>query len=79
MTTRRAEIQRVVDTILRPLLEIDGGGLDVVALSDDGSSIEILLTGALRGDPSATLVKDHVIAPALRKAAAGEITIKYTI
>lgn len=76
-TSRRAEIQRVVDTILRPLLEVDGGGVDVVELASDGSSIELVLTGALRGDPSASLVKERVIAPALRKAAAGEISIKY--
>ena len=76
-TSRRDEIQRVVDTILRPLLEVDGGGIDVVELASDGSSIELVLTGALRGDPAATLLKDRVIGPALRKAAAGAIAIKY--
>jgi Fe-S cluster biogenesis protein NfuA len=76
-TSRRAEVQRVVDTILRPLLEIDGGGIDVVDLAGDGSSIALSLTGALRGDPAASLLKERVIAPALRKAASGEIAIKY--
>jgi Fe-S cluster biogenesis protein NfuA len=76
-TSRRDEIQRVVDTILRPLLEVDGGGIDVVELASDGSSIELALTGALRGDPSASLLKERVIEPALRKAAAGPLAIKY--
>lgn len=76
-TSRREEIQRVVDTILRPLLEVDGGGIDVVDLAVDGSSIELTLTGVLRGDPAAALLKERVIAPALRKAASGEIAIKY--
>ncbi len=46
-----------MDTILRPLLELDGGGIDVVELAGDGSSIELALTGALRGDPAASLLK----------------------
>jgi Fe-S cluster biogenesis protein NfuA len=75
--SRRVEIQRVVETVLRPLLEVDGGGIDVVELAGDGSSIELALTGALRGDPAASLLKERVIAPALRKAAAGHIAIKY--
>ena len=76
-TSRSAQIHHVIDTILRPLLEMDGGGIDVIDLADDGSSIELRLTGAFRGDPTASLVREHVVDPALRKAVR-EIVIKYT-
>lgn len=76
---RQAEIRRVIDEILRPLLEADGGGVELVELSDDGARVSLRLTGLLRGDPAAGLVKDEVIAPVLAKASGGTATVTYVL
>lgn len=77
--SRRTDIERAIDEILRPLLAVDGGGVDVVEIADDGSRVSLALTGTLRGDPSAEIVKDRVIGPLLRRAAAGEVELTYVL
>jgi Fe-S cluster biogenesis protein NfuA len=77
--SRKADIARAIDEILRPLLEADGAGVTVVEIADDGSRVELTLTGSLRGDPSATLVKERVIEPLVRRAAAGDVAIAYVL
>ncbi|MFO0682548.1 MAG: NifU family protein [Sandaracinus sp.] len=77
--SRRTDIERAIDEILRPLLAVDGGGVDVVEIADDGSRVALALTGTLRGDPSAEIVKERVIAPLVRRAAAGEVEVTYVL
>lgn len=72
----RAKLDRVLDEILRPLLDADGGGIDVVSF--DGKEIVLALTGAFRGDPGAPYVQQRVIRPAITKAL-GEVVIKYAV
>lgn len=75
----RAELDKVLEDILQPLLTADGGGLEVVAFQDQPPAVELRLTGAFRGDPSATYVRDRVIAPALRKALGPKLVVRWAI
>jgi len=75
--SRKADIERAIDEILRPLLEADGAGVIVNEVADDGSRVSLTLTGSLRGDPGAGIVKEKVIEPLVRRAAAGEVVIAY--
>ena len=77
--SRKGDIEKAIDEILRPLLEADGAGVTVVDVADDGSRVALTLTGSLRGDPSAGLIKEKVIEPLLRRAAAADVAISYVL
>lgn len=77
--SRKSDITRAIDEILKPLLEADGAGVTVVDIAEDGSRVSLTLTGALRGDPAAPLIKEQVIEPLVRRAAAGEVAIAYVL
>ena len=42
--SRKGDIARAIDEILRPLLEADGAGVTVVDIADDGSTVSLTLT-----------------------------------
>jgi len=71
----KADIERAIDEILRPLLEADGAGVIVNEVAGDGSRVSLTLTGKLRGDPGADLVKEKVIEPLVRRAAGSEVVV----
>jgi Fe-S cluster biogenesis protein NfuA len=73
----RAELDRVIEEILRPLLEADGGGLEVLEARDD--ELVLALTGAFRGDPGAPYVQSRVVRPAIVKALGRDIRIRWTV
>ena len=77
--SRKSDIEAAISEVLRPLLEADGAGVTVVDIADDGSRVSLTLTGALRGDPAAGLIKEKIIEPLVRRAAAGEVTIAYVL
>jgi len=72
----RAELDRVLDEVLRPLLEADGGGIEIVSF--DGKELVLKLTGSFRGDPGAPYVQAGIIEPAITKALGPGIIIRYT-
>lgn len=72
----RAKLDRVLDEILRPLLDADGGGIEVVSFDEKG--LVLALTGAFRGDPGAPYVQQRVIRPAITKAL-GDVVITYAV
>ncbi|MDQ3035488.1 MAG: NifU family protein [Myxococcota bacterium] len=73
----RAELERVIDEILRPLLEADGGGLEIIEARDD--ELVLALTGAFRGDPGAPYVQSRIVRPVIVKALGREIRIRWTV
>ncbi len=79
LMSRKSDIVRAIDEILRPLLEADGAGVTVVEVAEDGSRVALTLTGALRGDPGVGIVKERVIEPLVRRAAAGDVAISYVL
>lgn len=77
----RAELDRVIEEILQPLLEADGGGLELIsaALSGaDDDEIVLALTGAFRGDPGAPYVQSRIVRPAIAKALGRDVRIRWS-
>jgi Fe-S cluster biogenesis protein NfuA len=66
-----------MDDILRPLLEADGGGLEVVSFQ--GGELVLAWTGAFRGDPGAPYVQAHVVLPALEKALGKRVKVRWVV
>jgi Fe-S cluster biogenesis protein NfuA len=73
----RRAIERVLEDILSPLLEADGGGIELVSFS--GDEVVLTLTGAFRGDPGTTYVQSHVVKPAITKALSREVRIRWEL
>lgn len=73
----RAKLDQVIDEILRPLLEADGGGIELVSF--DGREVVLALTGALRGDPGTPYVQQRVVRPAIAKAVGAGIAIRFAV
>lgn len=71
----RVELDRVIDEILRPLLEADGGGVEVVSF--DGDELVLALTGVLRGDPGSPYVQAQIVRPAIEKVLGAGVRIRW--
>lgn len=72
---RREKIDKLVAEVLSPLLESDGGGLEVVRF--EGAVLTLRLSGALLGCPGTPYVKRGVVEPAVRSVAGPDIEIVY--
>ena len=72
------KIERVVADVLQPLLEADGGGLEVLSLDASKSPIELVvhLTGAFRGCPSGPMIQARVLEPAFKKALGKAVRVR---
>ena len=58
-------MQRVIDEILRPLLENDASGIELIDVNDD--TVRIRVTGRAAFGVGSEFVRTSVIEPALRK------------
>ena len=67
----------MLDEVLRPLLEADGGGIEVISL--EGDELVLALTGAFRGDPGAPYVQSRILRPAIVKALGREVRIQWAV
>jgi Fe-S cluster biogenesis protein NfuA len=61
----REAVQRVIDEILRPLLEKDASGIELIDVSAD--EVRIRVTGRAAFGVGSEFVRSGVIEPALRK------------
>lgn len=68
-------IKRVIKDILAPLLEADGGGIELLAV--EPGEVRVALNGAFRGDPSAPYVQQRIVAPAIHKALGREVRVRF--
>ncbi len=60
----KEKVEKVLGTI-RPRLEADGGGVDLIDVSDDGV-VKVRLTGACGGCPFATMTLKNGIEAVLK-------------
>lgn len=74
----RDEVERALREVIRPLIEADGGEIDLVSIDASKSPMEIALSvgGAYRGCPGTPLVSRAVIEPALAKSLSKEVRVK---
>lgn len=73
----RKEVTRTVTEVLAPILEADGGGLELVSVDEDKKEIVLRFTGAFAACPGTPAVREDVIEPLLRAAAGGRATFRY--
>ena len=66
MSPISGELERIVRTVLAPLVEADGGELYLVRIED--GEVELHLTGRFSGCAGNELVTQRVLHPALRRA-----------
>lgn len=74
----QSEVERVLREVIRPLVEADGGDVDLVSIDDTKTPVEIALAvgGAYRGCPGTPLVARAVIEPALAKGLARDVRVR---
>ncbi len=66
-------VQEVIDDVLSPLIETDGGAIELVDQTDE--RIVVKLSKACVGCPGFDQTRDRVVIPALRKIVASSVTI----
>jgi Fe-S cluster biogenesis protein NfuA len=78
MTARslRASLEAALKNDLAPLLEADGGGLELLEVDEAKRTAVLRFTGALAVCPGTAVVRDDLIEPLLRKRA-GEASFSY--
>jgi len=67
MASPRDAILDVVDRVLAPLIEADGGQLYLISAGDE--AVELHLSGRFSGCPGNALVTRHILEPAVRAVA----------
>jgi Fe-S cluster biogenesis protein NfuA len=70
-------VRKLLDEILRPLLEADGSVIHSVRRVDDTYVVE--LGGSLVGCPALELVRLHVLNPAFRRALGEPVGVRIEI
>ena len=63
---KRDDILDAISTQIRPLVEVDGGTVELVAF--DESTVTLKLGGACAGCPGQQFTKAHVLEPVLQRA-----------
>lgn len=61
----RDDAQNLVDTVLRPLIEADGGSIELVDVEDD--EVVVRLSGTCAGCPGRPYTLSQVITPAVQR------------
>jgi len=64
-----AEVERVLRELVRPLLERDGGGIELVSVT--GSEVVVRLVSVCAGCPGAGYTTDSVLIPLLSTVVSG--------
>jgi Fe-S cluster biogenesis protein NfuA len=73
MESAKVEIRKILEQVLAPLVEADGGKLYVLRLEDD--AVEIHLAGRFSGCPGNEVVARRIIGPAISAVAPDAVCI----
>jgi len=71
----KEEVQKVIDEI-RPMLQADGGDVELVDVEDDTGVVKVKLKGACSGCPSAQITLQMGIERALKEKVPGVTKIE---
>lgn len=71
------QVNEIIGTYVRPLIESDGGRVEVVAVATD--QVTVRLSGVYAGCPGRDYIVDQVVAPALRKGLGRPVTVVTTV
>lgn len=70
----RGEVEALLEDLVRPLVEADGGGIELVAV--DGNVVTVRLTRACGGCPGAPYTRAGLIEPVLRRALGPRVVVR---
>jgi Fe-S cluster biogenesis protein NfuA len=73
---RKDTVEAVIDDLVRPVVEADGGTIEVVEIADE--MVVVHLSGACAGCPGAPYTRAGLIEPALAKALGTSVRVKLT-
>ena len=71
----REEIEKIIADEIRPRLEMDGGGVDLVDVTDDGE-VSVRLTGACHGCPMAQMTLTGMVESMIKEKVSGVRSVK---
>ena len=66
--------KEIIDDLIRPLVEADGGQIELVEVED--STVVIRLSGTCAGCPGQPYTLERVIEPALRRVLGDEVSVR---
>ena len=72
--SRREDILEAIAGLIRPLVDADGGTVELVSFDD--ASVTLRLAGACAGCPGQQFTKEHVLEPVLRRALGTSVVVK---
>jgi Fe-S cluster biogenesis protein NfuA len=75
MANVRERIEGMFEQVLRPLLAVDDGGVEIV--SCEGSRATVRLTGSFAGCPSRPVVEQRVVRPAIQRVAGRGFEVRF--
>jgi Fe-S cluster biogenesis protein NfuA len=72
------EVEHVLAELIRPLIEADGGEVELRSVDENKTPVEITLVvgGAYRGCPGTPLVAKSILEPAFAKALGREVRVR---
>lgn len=70
----REKTEAVIAESIRPLIEADGGQIDLVGV--ETNTIVVRLTGMCAGCPGSSYTKSRIIEPILKKALGDSMTVR---
>lgn len=72
----REEVEALIAEVIRPLMEADGGGVELISV--EGATVTLRLLRACAGCPGAPYTRAGVIEPLLRKALGPSVRVRLT-
>lgn len=70
----RGEVEALLEDLVRPLVEADGGGIELVSV--DRNVVTVRLTRACGGCPGAPYTRSGLIEPVLRRALGPRLVVR---
>ena len=70
----RNEVEALISEVIRPLIEADGGAIELVAVDDE--TVIVRLSQACGGCPGAPYTRSGLIEPLLRKGLGRDVRVK---
>jgi Fe-S cluster biogenesis protein NfuA len=72
--SRHATVKAAIDEVIRPLIEADGGGIELVNVTDDEVLVRFL--NAYAGCPGSHFIRTGVIEPVLRQRLGMDVAVR---
>ena len=75
--SRHAKVKTAIDEVIRPLIEADGGGIELVNVTD--AEVVVRFLHAYAGCPGSHFIQTGVIEPVLRQRLGGDVAVRIVL